>query len=233
MKSGRSVPSHRSHEGSTQRSIESLTIDEEKGHERGEITPECDVYSYAMLTAPEQRKKFGAFTVDAGMSYCLVCVTVLVQGVLLFCVYNQVVIGNAKWVGGILTTDEGNLIQESNDAIMMGDDVNLFKQPQQCNDGSSLCSVHNGIYSCAPPSLQFVGRWDELDTNKDGIWTRAEVDAARADLKCKYSVDPVEVFDALVKILLTHDVTHETNIWIHPDLKAGKAIHKAYYTYAS
>merc|ERR1740130_1658685 len=68
--------------------------------------------------------------------------------------------------------------------------------------------------------------------NKDGIWTRAEVDAARADLKCKYSVDPVEVFDALVKILLTHDVTHETSIWIHPDLKAGKAIHKAYFTYA-
>merc|ERR1719183_3339340 len=52
---------------------------------------------------------------------------------------------------------------------------------------------------------------------------------ARKHLKCKYVVDPVEVFQVFVKFL----IKREGLIWIHPDLRAGKKIDKAYFDYAA
>jgi hypothetical protein len=74
-----------------------------------------------------------------------------------------------------------------------------------------------------------MGRWHELDSNGDGVWTREEAIAKKDELRCKYVVDPVEVFDVFVKFVLHR----EEHIWIHPDLRAGNSIHKAYFTYAS
>lgn len=179
-----------------------------------EIPNDSDVFSYSMLTAEKQRKKYGYFTNDAAMSYCLVALVLCIQGVLLWCVYNKVVVNNAHWVRGIMST---------------GEDWALFSPSGQgCNTGSSLCTIENGTYSCAPPSVQLTGRWNELDVNGDGIWTREEVLAERERLKCKYVVDPVEIFD--VFIFLLQERKHL--IWLHPDVAAGKAIHKPYFTYA-
>jgi len=147
------------------------------------------------------------------MSYVLVFLTLAIQGVLLFCVYNQVVLKNTSWHKGIVNT---------------GQDWNLIAPSQSgCNDGGSLCSMENGIYTCAPPSLQLIGRWDELDTNKDGTWTREEVTAARESLQCKYAVDPMEVFDMLIALLKQRSEF----IWLHPDVKKGAAVNKHYFTY--
>merc|ERR1719182_476435 len=52
---------------------------------------------------------------------------------------------------------------------------------------------------------------------------------AREDLKCKYVVDPLEVFDVFVQTV----VNREGIIWVHPDVKAGLMIHKPYFTYAA
>ena len=90
-------------------------------------------------------------------------------------------------------------------------------------------SDHNNTFSCAPPSVQLTGRWNELDTNGDGIWTREEVVKAREALQCKYIVDPEFVFDVFIKFILFR----EKVLWIHPDVRSGKAIHKAYFTFAS
>jgi hypothetical protein len=178
-----------------------------------EIGAEANVFSYSTMAAPTQRKTFGVFTYDACMSYLLVFATLAVQGVLLFCVYDKVVVNNAHWVAGIMKT---------------GEDWAMF-QPEAdgCNDGQSLCTINNGTYSCAPPSIQLTGRWDELDVNGDGIWTRAEVFQTRKHIKCKYVVDPLEIFEVFKFLLLQR----EKYIWIHPDLRAGNAIHKAYFTY--
>merc|ERR1719335_719716 len=98
----------------------------------------------------------------------------------------------------------------------------------KCNDASSLCFNDKGNYSCAPPSIQLTGRWEDLDTNKDGIWTREEVIAAKEFLKCKYAVDPLEVFDVLINMIKKRSHL----IWIHPDIANAKAIHFAYFQYA-
>lgn len=178
------------------------------------ISPNPDVFSYFMLKAPSENKEHRRFTVDSGLSYALVLLTLVIQGTLLYCVYNKVIRRNANWVSGIMNT---------------GKDWNIYGgfNAEGCNDGGSLCTLIDGKYSCAPPSVQLVGRWDELDTNKDGIWTQAEVMKQRDAIKCKYAVDPVEFFGVLIRLLNER----KEHIWLHPQLQRGEGIHKSYFTY--
>merc|ERR1719161_410222 len=149
------------------------------------------------------------------MAYLLVILNFLMQGLLLYTIYNEVVVANLDWQNGIMRYE--------------GKDWDVFApRPDGCNTGGSLCFKENNTFTCAPPSVQLTGRWEELDTNGDGIWTREEVEKAQKELQCKYVVNPVEVFDVFVKFLLAR----EKIIWIHPDLRAGKAIHKPYFDYA-
>jgi len=176
------------------------------------ITPSSDVFSYFMMTAPSEKKQHKRFTPDACMSYMLVIFTLFMQGVLLFCVYNKVIVRNTRWTASIMNT---------------GKDWNIIGAKGACNDGSALCTLDNGTFTCAPPSVQLIGRWDDLDTNQDGIWTRGEVMNARADLTCKFGVDPVEVFDVILVLLKLR----ESIIWLHPEVKKGTSIQKVYFTY--
>jgi len=181
------------------------------------VEPAENVYSYFMFINPtEVKKEGGSWTWDVMMAYLLVALGWLIQGVLLYTIFNEVVVGNLEWQNGIMRVGKSdwNLIAPAGD---------------KCNDGGSLCIQDNGVFSCAPPSVQLTGRWNELDVNGDGIWTREEVMQEREKLKCKYIVDPVEVFDVFVTFLLNR----ENIIWIHPELRAGKMIHQAYFTYAA
>jgi len=124
------------------------------------------------------------------------------------------------WRNGIMNTDSEPLGFKFLNPKPKGDG---------CNPGGSMCTRVNGTFTCAPPTVQLAGRWDELDLNGDGVWTKREVEQSREQLKCKYAVDPLEVFNVFVKLL----VAREDVIWIHPSVRAGHAIHKAYFTYAS
>jgi hypothetical protein len=189
-----------------------------------EIGPGDDVYAYMMLIGPtESVKSQGRLNTDTLVGFFLVLVTICIQGYLLWAVFNSVVAGNVKWEIGIVNTGQGNwnLVGEVGDG---------------CNTGKSLCTLEDPgdggdekHYSCAPPSVRLTGRWYELDTNGDGVWTREEVVAAREKLQCKYIVDPVEVFDVFAKFV----INRENIIWVHPDVREHKAIAKPYFTYAS
>jgi len=153
------------------------------------------------------------------MSYVLIVINFFMQGLLLYAIFNKIVVGNVDWQNGIMKVG--------------GVDWGLFEAAgasPACNDGGSICFMdHNNSFTCAPPSVQLTGRWDELDTNGDGIWTLQEVTAARKALQCKYVVDPVEVFHVFVNFLKQR----ENVIWLSPELKKGKAIAKPYFTYAA
>jgi len=173
------------------------------------ITPLDTVYSYFMFMMPiEGCKSPGTFTWNKFMAVGLVIMTFLLQSIVLYAIYKEVVAGDTKWRNSIMGVDP---------------------EPGQCNPGGALCSKEGGEFTCAPPSVQLTGRWDELDTNGDGVWTRQEVEAAADTLQCKYVVNPVEVFDVFVSFLKKR----ENIIWLHPELKAGNEIRKAYFTYAS
>lgn len=189
------------------------------------IAPSPDVFSYFLLTAPSERKKHNRFTVDAFTSYALVFVVLIIQCTLLFCVYNKVIGKNLSWQRGIMNTGSEGAIKDAYWNVVVPKQETTLST---CNDGSSLCVLDkDGVFTCAPPSVQLIGRWDMLDTDHDGIWTRHEVMAARDILKCKFAVDPLEVFDVLGVLLQER----EQHIWLHPDVKSGKAIHKMYFTY--
>lgn len=176
-----------------------------------------DVYSYFMFIAPTEEKKEGSSrTLDTLVAYLLIFLNIFFQGVLLYAVFWRVVLKTNEWRSTI--TEFGPLGQFA-----------IFEPPLSgCNTGESLCRLEGTNVTCAPPSVQLMSRWHELDLNGDGVWTREEVLFARDDLKCKYVVDPVEVFDVVVKTVLNR----EGIIWIHPDLREGKAIPEAYFTYA-
>jgi len=150
------------------------------------------------------------------MAYVLVCMNFLFQGVLLYLIFESVVLDNVDWQNGILKMGKDPVIGLVTDA------------PGKCNDASALCFRDNGNYSCAPPSIQLTGRWSELDVNGDGIWTLKEVEDQREELRCKYGVNPVDVFHVIVNMLKKR----ENLIWLHPDVKKGKAVHLPYFTYA-
>lgn len=192
--------------------------DDYEPNNKMELKPSEDVYSYFMFIAPtEKKKEKSAATFDTLMAFLLVFLNIFFQGILLYAVFWRVVVKTNEWRSEI--TQFGPVGQTS---LMAG-------PAAECNDGSSLCRIEGGNFTCAPPSVQLTSRWEELDVNGDGYWTREEVLANRDALKCKYVVDPLEVFDVFVKTVLNR----EGIIWIHPDLRAGKAIHKAYFTYAS
>lgn len=179
------------------------------------IAPADNVYSYLMFMLPiESAKNAGRVSWNIVLAAGLTLASMAFQLIILYCVFNAVVVEDIGW-------------RES----IMGPAKTVFPKAEEgkCNTGGSLCTTENGIFSCAPPSVQLTGRWDELDTDGDGIWTREEVLESREELECKYSVDPLEVFDVFVKFLLKR----EEHIFIEPDLREGKAINKAYFTYAS
>lgn len=174
------------------------------------IEPTESVYSFLFFMAPiEELREPGKLTTSKMLAWLVVIVALVLQGVIIYAVWEVIVMGGAKWqLSVVRPATTGNA----------------------CNDGSSLCQkLPNGMVSCAPPSVQLSGRWDELDTDGDGNWTREEAQAAASDLYCKYHVNAVEVFDVFVTFL----VNRENIIWIHPEVRAGKGIPKSYFRYAA
>lgn len=185
------------------------------------VAPNADVFSYFTLTLPSERKMHGRVTVDAWTSYLLVFVVLFFQGVLLYCVFDKVIRKNLDWQAGVMSAGANFSMNTGKDWSVVG------SAKPGCNDGKSLCIFEKGMYTCSPPSLQLIGRWDELDLDGDGVWTLIEVIESREALKCKYAVDPFEVFDVVLHLLKER----ENHIWLHSDVTSGKAIQKVYFTY--
>jgi len=187
------------------------------------VAPAENVYSYFMFIGPTEHKRRKARNPellnetnwDIVMGYILVGLNVFMQTVLLYLIFEEIIVGNVEWQNGIIKLSKG------------GGPGLLGGKPEGCNDGGSLCFMEEGQYSCAPPSVQLTGRWSELDTDGDGIWTRDEVIAKQEELKCKYVVDPVVVFDVLLSMLRER----EKLLWLHPKILDGSAIHLPYFTY--
>jgi hypothetical protein len=187
------------------------------------VRPSENVWSFFTFIAPTEAKKAEMKGVestswDVCMAYILVAATTFFQGILIWLVFEEVVLSNVAWQNGIMKIGGGPA------------QVNLFDEPPKdtCNAGSSLCFNDAGNFSCAPPSVQLTGRWDMLDLNKDGVWTREEVETAKEELQCKFAVNPVEIFDVLINIVKKRSHL----IWVHPDIQNANAIHFAYFQYA-
>jgi len=73
-----------------------------------EVSPTEDVYSYFMFISPTEQKKEGsAFTTDVIMAWLLIAFNFFFQGVLVYTVFNEVVIENLEWQSGITGSGAG------------------------------------------------------------------------------------------------------------------------------
>jgi hypothetical protein len=67
----------------------------------------------------------------------------------------------------------------------------------------ALCNTRgagpNSLLDCSPPTFAFMGVWEHLDTDKDGVWSRKEAHADEANLGCRLAMDPAIVFSAVLR----------------------------------
>eukprot|EP00746_Dinoflagellata_sp_MGD_P006391 gnl/MRDRNA2_/MRDRNA2_112487_c0_seq1.p1 gnl/MRDRNA2_/MRDRNA2_112487_c0~~gnl/MRDRNA2_/MRDRNA2_112487_c0_seq1.p1 ORF type:complete len:644 (-),score=86.41 gnl/MRDRNA2_/MRDRNA2_112487_c0_seq1:146-1936(-) len=184
--------------------------------DNAKLMPTDNVYSYFMFLGPIERKKNPRrLSWNQTLAWLLIALNFFIQGTVLYAVFHAVVATDVIWRDGIVS--------------LAGKSMNPFAPPaSECNPGGSLCFDQNDTFTCAPPSVQLAGRWNDLDLDGDGIWTREEVLSARAGLECQYAVDPLEVFNVFVNFLKKRSEV----IWLHPLVLSGQAIHKAYFDFA-
>jgi len=75
-------------------------------------------------------------------------------------------------------------------------------QSDETNVGA-LChrNVHNGTIDCAPPSAGYLWRWNELDANKDGVWSMKEAQEDAANMGCHLGVPAEDVFSSACRAI--------------------------------
>lgn len=183
----------------------------EDGEPVVKISPAESVFSFFLFMAPiEELRAPGKITTPKCLAWLVMIIALTLQGVVIYAVWKVIVLGEYGW--------QLSVVNEAPDSR------------GSCWEGQSLCQeLHNGMVTCAPPSVQLAGRWTLLDKNGDGNWTREEAEAAKEDIYCKYHVNPVEVFDVFTTFL----INRENIIWIDPAVRAGLGIPKMYFEYAA
>jgi hypothetical protein len=99
----------------------------------------------------------------------------------------------------------------------------------------------NGTMRCTPHSVMFVHEWSNLDSNRDGVWTREEAEKDAAHLKAKLGVSPITVFNNVINGLhMTASYwddyggdnrTYGSTFYLSTMVKKGHGIPKAYFNY--
>lgn len=98
--------------------------------------------------------------------------------------------------------------------------------------GGQFCRMDNATYSCLPPSVRYASKWELLDSNGDGIWTREEAMKDKAELEIKTGAKPFLVFRAITVGLVDRQ-PYDKRLWVDPNGMVAKmeGIPKAYFDY--
>jgi len=104
---------------------------------------------------------------------------------------------------------------------------------------SPLCRRTDAGLSCSPSSVQYVYEWKNLDTDGDGIWTREEADADKANLRETLNgVSPATIFNNMINGLrdsqfFMESRGHNRSFYLTPGIDNETAIPKAYFNFWS
>jgi len=97
---------------------------------------------------------------------------------------------------------------------------------------AKFCRMDNATYSCLPPSVRYASRWELLDTNGDGIWSREEAMKDEHKLEKKLKAKPFLVFRAICVGLIDRQA-YDSRLWVEPNGMMAKleGLPKAYFDY--
>lgn len=189
------------------------------------IQPRENVYSFYFFSVPMERKQHGtSCTLLVAFTAILIVVNFMMQFGLLFIAGDSVEEETRKYYDGIVRLGEPPWYYFVSFAH-----AKLREEQSSCRDSDSLCfpTGNNGQVTCMPPSLSLLGQWDEMDLDRDGIWSKAEAEnqSSRSRLECKYNVDTLVLFSDIVADLYADP--RLTNR-LHPNISSGSSVHKAY-----
>lgn len=71
--------------------------------------------------------------------------------------------------------------------------------PRKGIDARTICSASSANSSrllCTPNTYNFIDRWDDLDTNKDGVWSLDEARIDEANLGCRLGIPAEDIFQS-------------------------------------
>lgn len=194
----------------------------EKYHVLG---PVANIYSYHLFMVPVEQKRTGRqCSWIVAFACAIVTVNLVMQFALLAIVGPHVVEKNVNIISSIRQQSEKPWYE----GVMMSFRGSDRPKEEKCRDSRSLCYPHGGGITCAPPSIQVLGSWDLLDTDKDGIWSRSEAadEEHRGHMQCHYNVDVLVLFDDIIADIKAHPRLKGR---IHSNLTHGTSVHKAYF----
>merc|ERR1719379_1520158 len=80
---------------------------------------------------------------------------------------------------------------------------------------AKFCRMENATYSCLPPSVRYASRWELLDHNGDGLWSREEAANDKHGIEKKVGAKPFLVFRAIT-IGLVDRQEFDPSLWVDP-----------------
>lgn len=187
------------------------------------VAPEDSVYSYLMFMPPiEQRRTRRYMTPLTGFAFMLVFANFIMQFLLLTFVGTHIKIEHAMWVGGLTHLHTAAWYHYFSP-------MSYNKEPSECRgEEAPLCFERGDGITCAPPSLQLLENWNDLDRDRDGVWTREEAmdKEYRDKVMCKYTTDSLQVFEYTLRWLNQSGSLEGRR---DRNLFNGQGIHKAYF----
>lgn len=188
-----------------------------------EVTPEGSVYSYFLFIPPIEQRRSADKRVLTPLSvyaFVLCAMNFAMQFGLLYVVGEVIMRTHSERIGSI------TYLKRSWFHIL--DTLSYEREPGVCRTPESpMCFEIDGFISCSPPSIQVLSNWRLLDTNNDGVWSRAEVldRNHQKKMQCRHNLDIAELYDLLIMSLNTSHVLAERR---DQKLIAGQGIEKAY-----
>mmetsp|Transcript_1569 Transcript_1569/g.4006 ORF Transcript_1569/g.4006 Transcript_1569/m.4006 type:complete len:694 (-) Transcript_1569:69-2150(-) len=104
------------------------------------------------------------------------------------------------------------------------------KEVGEGTERRALCLNSQDGLDCAPPTYDYVNHWDELDVNKDGVWTKEEAEADELNLGCKLGVPSEEVFRAVISGLRKYAMEISKDLdTLAPEVTSGWGVPRKYF----
>jgi len=186
------------------------------------LPPEDSVYSYFMFVPPvDQRRTKKHITPLIFFASILVAVNFAMQVTLLTVVGNHIMHEHNEWMS--------SMVRVKNFAWYHIFPMPYNAPPPVCRgQDKSLCSDTGDGLSCSPPSARVLSNWDLLDTDGDGVWSRAEAEDKHLQeaILCDFGADLLSLYHNVARQL---NASHALKGRRNADLFSGNSVHKAYF----
>lgn len=158
-----------------------------------------------------------------GFSSFLLILSFAMQLTLLWVVGNAMIEEKEAWMQDLVTVQD---IDHPSWIPLFG----ASAAENKCEAKNSLCFEDAGMITCAPKTIQLMGRWENIDVNGDGVFSYKEASEPkfRKKIRCDYGIDTLVFYRFLLQELMNSETLKKGEL-LHKNITSGHAIHKVYF----